>query len=194
MRRVTAKPPSADYENKRSALDILKTLDTTGAIDLYYLDETGFSLVPPIPYAWQGIETLEIPSQRSKRLNVLGFMTRQGKLDSYVSEQSITSDVVVASIETFFAQVDKPTVIVMDQASIHMGHRVQDLRNEWAQRGLYLFELPTYSPELNLIEIACRFIKYQWLDSAAYESWERLVTAVEKILIGFGEEFVINFA
>ncbi|MBT9317698.1 IS630 family transposase [Leptothoe spongobia] len=195
MRRVTAKAPSADYERKRSALDILKALEATGAIDLYYLDETGFTLVPPIPYAWQVIgQTLEIPSQRSPRLNVLGFMTRQGALESYVSEQSITSDVVVACIEAFFAQVDKPTVIVMDQASIHVGHRVQDLRDEWAQRGLYLFELPTYSPELNLIETAWRFMKYQWLDSSAYESWESLVAEVEKILAGFGEEFVINFA
>ena len=195
MRRVTAKPPSADYERKHLALDILKTLEATGAIDLYYLDETGFTLVPPIPYAWQVIgQTLEIPSQRSKRLNVLGFMTRQGTLESYVSEQSITSDVVVACIEAFFAQVCKPTVMVMDQASIHVGHRVQDLQDEWAQRGIYLFELPTYSPELNLIEIAWRFMKYQWLDSSAYESWESLVTGVEKILTGFGEEFVINFA
>lgn len=195
MRRVTAKPPSADYERKRSALEILTSLEAAGAIDLYYLDETGFTLVPPIPYAWQVIgQTLEIPSQRSKRLNVLGFMTRQGELESYVSEQSITGDVVVACIEAFFPTVDKPTVIVMDQASIHVGHRVQDLRDEWAQRGLYLFELPTYSPELNLIEIAWRFMKYTWLDSSAYESWESLVAEIEKILAGFGEEFVINFA
>lgn len=195
MRRGTAKPPSADYERKRSALDILKSLEAAGAIDLYYLDETGFTLVPPIPYAWQVIgQTLAIPSQRSKRLNVLGFMTRRGELKSYVSEQSITGDVVVVCIETFFAKVDKPTVIVMDQASIHVGHRVQDLRDEWAQRELYLFELPTYSPELNLIEIAWRFMKYTWLDSSAYESWESLVADVEKMLAGFGEEFVIDFA
>ena len=195
MRQGTARPPSADYERKRSALDILTTLEAAGAIDLYYLDETGFSLVPSIPYAWQGIgQTLEIPSQRSKRLNVLGLMTRQGVLESYVSEQSITGDVMVACIEAFFPRVAKPTVIVMDQASIHVGHRVQDLREEWAQRGVYLFELPTYSPELNLIEIAWRFMKYTWLDSSAYESWESLVAGVEKILAGFGEEFVINFA
>ena len=195
MRRVTAKPPSADYERKRSALDILKSLDDMGAIDLYYLDQTGFTLVPQIPYAWQVIgEPLELPSQPSKRLNVLGFMNRHGELESYVSEQSITSDVVITCIETFFPTVDKPTVIVMDQAPIHMAHKVQDLRDEWAQRGLYLFELPTYSPELNLIEMTWRFMKYTWLDSSAYESWERLVEEVEKILVGFGEEFVINFA
>ena len=67
------------------------------------MDESGFTLTPPVPYAWQAIgETLGIPSRLSPSLNILGFLHRQGHLDSYVSEQSITSDVVVACIETFF--------------------------------------------------------------------------------------------
>jgi transposase len=196
MRRVTAKQPvSADYERKRSALEILKDLDAVGSIALYYMDETGFTLVPPIPYAWQEVgETLGIPSQRSSSLNVLGFMHRQGKLESYVSEQSITSDVVVACIETFFPKVNKPTVIVIDQASIHTGQMVWQMRDEWAQRDLYLFDLPTYSPELNLIEIVWRFMKYEWIDITVYKSWKSLVNHVEEMLIGFGKDFVINFA
>jgi transposase len=135
-----------------------------------------------------------IPSQRSSSLNVLGFMHRQGKLESYVSEQSITSDVVVACIETFFPKVNKPTVIVIDQASIHTGQMVWQMRDEWAQRDLYLFDLPTYSPELNLIEIVWRFMKYEWIDITVYKSWKSLVNHVEEMLIGFGKDFVINFA
>ncbi|MEM9486859.1 MAG: IS630 family transposase [Cyanobacteria bacterium P01_F01_bin.116] len=196
MRRVPAtKPPTHEYERKRAALDILKCLDDLGCIGLYYLDETGFTLVPPIPYAWQVIgETLEIPSQSSGRLNVLGIMHRQGDLESYVSEQSITSDVVAACIDAFFPNVDQPTVIVMDQASIHTGQIVWERRDEWAQRGIYVFELPVASPELNLIEIPWRFMKYEWIDIAAYESWQSLKNHVEEMLIGFGKEFVINFA
>ena len=196
MRRVCAKtPPTAEYAHKRSMLEILKDLDSDGAIDLYYMDEAGFTLVPPIPYAWQLLgETLGIPSQQSARLNVLGFMHRLGTLESYVSEQSITSDVVAACIESFFPTVEKPTVIVMDQAPIHTGQIVWEMRDEWAQRGLYLFELPSYSPELNLIEIVWRFMKYDWLENAAYENWRTLKKHVENVLTGFGKEFVINFA
>ena len=195
MRRVTAKQPlSVEYRRRRSALDILKTLDAMGRIRVWYIDESGFTLIPPIPYAWQAEgETLGIPSQRSPSLNVVGFLHRQGSLNSYVSEQSITSDVIVACIETFFPTVDKPTVIVMDQASIHTGHMVWQQRDDWAQRGLYLFELPTASPELNLIEIVWRFMKYQWLEVSAYETWQSLKNHVEKILVGFGKDFVINF-
>lgn len=196
LRRVTAKqPPAAEYASKRAALALLKDLDAAGSIDLYYLDETGFTLVPPVPYAWQVIgQTIGVPSRKSKRFNVLGFMHRLNGLESYVSEQSITSDVVAACIEAFFPAVEQPTVIVMDQASIHMGQQVEKQRAEWAQRGLFLFELPTYSPELNLIEIVWRFMKYEWIDIKAYESWENLKNHVEEMLVGFGSKFVINFA
>lgn len=196
LRRVPAKrPPTAEYTRKRSALAVLKQLDAAGVIKLYYLDETGFTLEPPVPYAWQSVgETLGMPSQKSKRLNVLGFMHRQQGLESYVSEQSVTSDVVAACIEAFFPEVEQPTVIVMDQASIHTGQQVKARRQEWARRGLYLFELPTYSPELNLIEIAWRFMKYEWIDIEAYESLQTLKNHVEEMLVGFGNKFVINFA
>jgi transposase len=56
------------------------------------------------------------------------------------------------------------------------------------------FDLPTYSPELNLIEIVWRFMKYEWIDITVYKSWKSLVNHVEEMLIGFGKDFVINFA
>jgi hypothetical protein len=37
-------------------------------------------------------------------------------------------------------------------------------------------------------------MKYQWLDTKAYESYSTLVEAVEEILINFGTKYTINFA
>ena len=37
-------------------------------------------------------------------------------------------------------------------------------------------------------------MKYEWLDIKAYQSWQSLTDAVEEMLIGYGEKFVINFA
>ncbi len=52
-----------------------------GRIDLYYFDKSGFNLTPCVPYAWQPLgETLEIPSQRSQPLNVLGLMNQAAAL------------------------------------------------------------------------------------------------------------------
>ena len=57
-----------------------------------------------------------------------------------------------------------------------------------------LFKLSTYSLQLNLIEILCRFMKYEWMELNANETWETLVSYVEKVLRDFGSNYVINFA
>ena len=89
----------------------------------------------------------------------------------------------------------KKSVIVMDQASIHTSDEiVYEKQAEWLERGVELFWLPTYSPELNLIEILWRFIKYEWIEISAYKSWGTLIEYVERVLKEFGQKLVINFA
>lgn len=194
-REVGAEPDPKEYQEKSAQLVEFKRLEEQGKLNLYYLDETGFCLIPSVPYGWQNIgEYLTIKSRRSSRLNVLGILNRNNHLESYVSEQSINSDVVIACIDTFFAVIDKPTVIVLDQSSIHTSDMVLDKIDEWKERGISIFELPPYSPELNLIEILWRSIKYQWIEIDAYSSWKTFVASVEKILREFGNNYVINFA
>ena len=195
MRRcVHGEPDPIEYKEKRAQLEEFKKLEDAGEINLYYLDETGFCLIPVVPYGWQDVgEYLPIDSSRSKRLNVLGIMNRKNHLEAYVSTESINSDVIVACIDTFFPSVALPTVVVVDKASIHTSSAIFDRSEEWRERGLTIFELPAYSPELNLIEILWRFIKYEWIDIDAYSSWENLVSSVEKILKEFGQNYAINF-
>ncbi|XHX77169.1 MAG: IS630 family transposase [Stenomitos frigidus ULC029] len=193
-RAVGGEPEPTQYEEKKAQLEALKRLENEGKIDLYFLDQTGFCLIPSVPYGWQDQgEYLTIKSRRSPRLNVLGLMNRKNHLEAYVSTQSINSDVVIACIDTFFPVVNKPTVIVADQASIHTSHAMLDKVDEWQARGITIFILPSYSPQLNLIEILWRFIKYEWLEIEAYSNWQTFVDSVEKILREFGENYVINF-
>lgn len=194
-RVVGGQPDPQDYRDKQSQLATLQQLEVQGELDLYYLDEAGFCLIPCIPYGWQPIgTTLELDSRRSRRLNVLGLMSRSNELKSYVSEQSITSEVVIACIDAFFPTPGKRKVIVVDQSSIHTSDAIYDKLDEWKQRQIEIFQLPSYSPELNLIEILWRFMKYEWIEISAYRSWPDLVGYVEKILRKFGESYVINFA
>ncbi len=194
-REVGGEPDPIEYKEKQAQLEEFKELDAADKINLYYLDETGFSLIPSVPYGWQNLgEYLSIKSRRSSRLNVLGIMNRNNHLGTYVSFQSINADVVINCIDTFFAVVNKPTVIVVDQASIHRNDAVFDKIEEWKERGITIFELPSYSPQLNLIEFLWRFIKYEWIQIDAYSSWNTFVASVEKILREFGTNYVINFA
>ena len=195
LRRVVGGQPNAtEYATKQAQLEELKRLDDAGEIDLYYSDESGFCLIPPVPYGWQPVgKTVGIPSKHSHRLNVFGVMNRHHQLHSYVSKQTITSDVIIACIDSFFPSVTKRTVIVVDKASIHTSDIMQDHFLEWKHRQIEIFYLPSYSPQLNLIEILWRFIKYEWLPLSAYKCWQSLVDFVEKVLREFGENYVINF-
>jgi transposase len=121
-------------------------------------------------------------------------MSPQGDLESYVSKQSINSDVVIACIDVFLPEVNEPTVIIMEKAPIHTSRAMQAKREKWKQRGIYLFELPSYSPKLNLIEMLWRFIKCQWLEIESYQSWQRFVESLEEILSKVGRDPIINFA
>jgi transposase len=147
MRRdVGGEPDPIEYKEKQAQLTMFKELESEGKIDLYYLDETGFCLIPCVPYAWQDIgKYVGISSRHSQRLNVLGIMNRKNHLETYVSVQSINSDVVIACIDAFFPVVDKPTVIVVDRASIHTSNSIFEKTEEWKERGITIFELPSYS-------------------------------------------------
>ena len=70
-RRVGGEPIPGFYERKVEKLEQLKRQEEKGEIEIRYLDESGFCLIPYIPYAWQETnEKIEIKSQQSKRLNV----------------------------------------------------------------------------------------------------------------------------
>jgi transposase len=101
---------------------------------------------------------------------------------------------VIACVDKFCEKLTKKTVLIMDNSSIHQNSFLWDKEEEWLKKGLEIFFLPTYSPELNIIEILWRFIKYQWLEINAYESYSTLVESVEDILINFGTKYTINFA
>ena len=194
-RRVGQAPDETELRDKQRQLEQLQQRASDGEIDLRYLDESGFCLTPSVPYAWQAAgETLSLPSQRSKRLNVVGLMNRANELEAYVFEGSITSEVVIACIDAFAQTVQLPSVIVMDQASIHTSPAIEQKLEDWKTQQVELFWLPPYSPKLNLIEILWRFMKYEWIELNAYDSWQNLVKYVEKVLREFGDEYVINFA
>ena len=62
--------PIAFAKCKRE-LEALQKREDKGKIDLYYFDESGFTLDPYIPYAWQEPGTVvEIPARKCGRINV----------------------------------------------------------------------------------------------------------------------------
>ena len=82
----------------------------------------------------------------------------------------------------------------MDQASIHTSKEFTAKTAAWKEKNVEIFYLPPYAPELNIIEILWRFMKYEWIELWAYTSWAHMVEYVENILKKFGIGYKINFS
>jgi transposase len=192
---LKAKQDEMEYEKAKHEIQYLKDEQQLGRIDLLYFDEAGFNLVPSVPYGYQKKgETIEIPSSSSKRINVAGFYnTATNELESFHFECNIDSKIVIACFEELSKTINKDTVVIMDNASVHRNIGFESKLPEWEAKGLFVKFLPPYCPELNLIEILWRFIKYHWLSVSAYLSFGNLVSRLEYILKNVGKEFVINF-
>jgi transposase len=114
-------------------------------------------------------------------------------LDPYVIEGTIDSAVVIACIDNFCQKLTRPTTLVIDNAPVHGSARFEAMIEKWEAKNLFLWFLPPYSPELNLIEILWKQIKYRWMPIDAYASLERLSSSLDNILSTFGKQFKIYF-
>jgi transposase len=183
-----------EYEEKLAELKQLIELYKADYLDLRFADESGFNLEGYVPYGWQPTgEYIEITPAKTKGTQVFGLMNLDNQLQAYAFEGSITSRVVMACLDDFHTTANQPTVVVLDNASIHHSKEFEAKVEQWKQDDLYVFFLPTYSPHLNPIEILWRKIKYEWLPYEAIESQQALNDKLEEILRSFGENYTINF-
>ncbi len=190
---MKSKQDAIAYAAKKEAMQELQVLEKKGYIDLFYGDESGFSLTPVTAYAWQYKgEQIEILPQKSKRLNVFGVMSQGRRLSSFLKEGTIKASFVVNCIEQWIKTLHKPTVLVLDNAPVHQAE-LQAKIEEWQERDLFIFFLPKYSPHLNKIEQLWRKTKYEWLKPEAYSSLATLTAAIEGIFSNFGEQYSIKF-
>lgn len=184
----------------RAAQKYLSKLRKEGAacdadFDLIYFDESGFRLTPCVPYAWQSPEQpLTLPSVASPRLNVLGFLNLHGDFHSYVTKDSVNAEFVIHCFDAYCEQLTRPCIIVLDNASMHRSAAFAAKIKEWEEDGMYLLFLPPYCPELNLIEILWRKLKYEWLPLSAYESFQHLTKALNDTLKEVGSKYLLSFA
>ena len=164
-------------------------------VDLWYFDEAGFTLQPCIPYAWQKIgTTLELASTYGPRQNILGFLNLHHEFHSFAFQGTIDTTTVIHCFDFFCKQLLRPALVVIDNAPIHTSHHFAEQIVRWQKRDVYLKFLPPYCPELNLIELLWRKIKYEWLPLDAYLNFKTLTASLFDVLKGIGSKYRITFA
>jgi transposase len=85
-------------------------------------------------------------------------------------------------------------VLVIDNAPIHTSNAFKNNIEKWVQQGLIILPIAPYSPELKLIKIRWRNIKYEWLPFSAYSSFQSLKDNLFDILTSIGKTYVIHFS
>ena len=73
----------------------------------------------------------------------------------------------------------RPRIVVLDNAGIHRSRKVRQARRALAERGIWLWYLPAYSPELNDIERTFRTLKHEAMPQRTFTATETLTAAVE---------------
>ena len=174
----------------------LQRLSASGHLDLYYADESTFSMNPCLPYGWQAKgETVGIVPQGNRKTNLFGIFSSNNDCFTSSSAHNINSAFVVEAIEQFCRQLsaEKPTVLVLDNAAMHHSRLFQSKTAAWQEKGLYLFYLPKYAPHLNLAETFWRKAKYEWLKPSDYISFDRFKQKITDIFTSIGTKYTINF-
>ena len=150
------------------------------------MDEAAVWLTQPNTYTWHPVGTpMAVPTSKARgiraRLNLMGSVDlASGEVQYREIDGNTTSAEVVAVIDTLATQArpDCPTVVVLDQASIHTSAAVRQHRPRWIALGLFIAYLPSYSPELNPMEGRWRHLKYHDLSTRHFDDKAQLRQAV----------------
>ncbi|SDN55761.1 DDE superfamily endonuclease [Vreelandella arcis] len=89
-----------------------------------------------------------------------------------MTTETVTTETVFEAFNQFAAQKDPDAfaVVVLDNACMHSSKTFKRKIVDWMSQRVHLIYLSAYSPELHLIEILRRKMKYTWLPFSAYLS------------------------
>ena len=135
-------------------------------------------------YSWvpaQERKRVPYESPQRRRYNVMALYAPDGPapfFDWHGRTTHLTSDELIGLLAVR-RRTDLPLIVVLDNASFHRSLDVQDAIPELWKRGIYLYYLPPYSPELNGVERVFRTLKHHELPERTYPTLAGLTTAVE---------------
>jgi transposase len=127
---------------------------------LVFVDECGshLALTPLYAYAPRGERAMgTVPRKRGQNTTILGALTGSGVAAAMTLEGAVDGVAFEVFVEHILLPVLRPgQIVVMDNLNIHKSQRVRQLI-EGAECQLWF--LPTYSPDLNPIELAWSKLK-----------------------------------
>lgn len=179
-----------DEKAFRTAQAELAELLSEPELDVVYFDEAGFSVKGVVPYGWTPVgERASVPTtgNQGSVVQALGLAHQNGDVAAYLHQGTVRSETVMAVLDDYCRQLDRTTVVILDNASCHQSAAFHERMEYWSERGLLVYYLPPYSPELNAIERLWRKLKYQYLPPTAWEKCKTLISTLTSKLAEIGE-------
>lgn len=139
-------------------------------IELFFLDASHFVMGGFPGRVWSVVRKWVKTACGRQRFNVLGalnFVTK--KVETVVNTTYITSTEVIIILEKLARDYAKPIKVVLDNARYQ---RCRAVIESAARLGVELIFLPTYSPNLNLIERVWKLVKSNVLNCSYHETFE----------------------
>lgn len=153
-----------------------------GLREVYFVDAAHFVFAPFLGILWC-LQRLYIRAASGrKRYNVLAALHAvshqliQVSNHSYINAESVC---LLLRAVAAAAAPGIPITLVLDNARYQKCALVDDLAK---QLGIELLYLPSYSPNLNLIERVWKFVKSECLRSTYYANYDDFTTAIQQCL------------
>ena len=184
-RKIGMIPSKADVEvqenYKKEKLEPRLEETKQGKRAVFFVDAAHFVLAPFLGFLWSFTRLfIKTPTGR-KRFNVLGALHAVTHElitvtnDSYINAQTVCD--LLRKIASLNLRI--PITLVLDNARYQKCALVQDLA---FALNIELLYLPSYSPNLNLIERLWKFVKKKCLYSKYYSDFELFKEAIRDCL------------
>jgi transposase len=179
-------PAKADPHQQQAFLDeeLQPRLEEAGQgkRHVFFVDAAHFVLQPFLGFLWCFARVfIQAPSGR-QRFNVLAALHATSlQVITVTNDSYITAETVATLLRTLAATFsDLPLTLVLDNARYQHCRLIIELA---AELGIELLFLPTYSPNLNLIERLWKFVKKECLYSKYYETFTDFKKAITDCLV-----------
>ena len=155
-----------------------------GRLVLTYLDEYGFAPSQPVTYSWVRAGERKLVSYENpqgRRLNALAALDRTGPKPGLYWVAKPNKALRAEEFLRFLDRLPRLPVlrvVVLGNGSLHKNDLVKAALPELWTKGIYLYYLPPYSPELNEIETVFQDVKHHDLPERTYKTVPALMSAV----------------
>ena len=152
-----------------------------GKRTVYFVDASHFVLASFLGWVWCFVRLYVRAASGRQRYNVLGALNAiTHELVTEINTTYITATSVCALLQTIAIRgVSVPITLVLDNARYQRNAVVQALA---ASLGIELLYLPSYSPNLNVIERLWRFVKREALYGRYHATFANFQTAIQDTL------------